>query len=140
MVARRPAFTAAGGWPDSFFYAHEGIELAWRIWDAGFRVWYAGDLVAEHPLTLTTRHRDFFRLNARNRVWLARRNLPWALAIPYILAWTAVQVLRSWRSPATLRPWLSGWIEGWRSCAGPRQPMRWRTIATMTRHGRLPVF
>ena len=140
VVARRAAFTAAGGWPDSFFYAHEGIELAWRIWDAGFRVWYAGDLVAEHPLTRTTRHHDFFRLNARNRVWLARRNLPWALALPYVLTWTVLQVLRSWRSPATLRPWLRGWAEGWRSPAGRRAPMGWSTIGRMARLGRLPVF
>jgi GT2 family glycosyltransferase len=140
VVARRTAFTLAGGWPDSFFYAHEGIELAWRIWDAGFRVWYAGDLVAEHPLTVTTRHRDFYRLNARNRIWLARRNLPWALGVPYVLTWTALQMLRSWRSPATLRPWLRGWAEGWRSPAGRRAPMGWRTIGRMARFGRLPVF
>ena len=111
MVARRAAFTAAGGWPAPFFYAHEGIELAWRIWDAGYRVWYAADLAAEHPLTVTTRHREFFRLNARNRVWLARRNLPWSLGVPYVLTWTAVQFLRSWRTPATLRPWLRGWAD-----------------------------
>jgi GT2 family glycosyltransferase len=140
VVARRQAFTAAGGWPESFFYAHEGIELAWRTWDAGFRVWYAGDLAAEHPLTLTTRHRDFYRLNARNRVWLARRNLPWALGAPYIGIWTAVQIARSWRSPATLQPWVKGWLEGWRSPAGPRMPLHWRTIARMARLGRLPVL
>ena len=77
VVARRRAFDAAGGWPAPFFYAHEGIELAWRVWDAGYTVWYAGDLAVAHPVTATTRHRDFYRLNARNRVWLARRNLPW---------------------------------------------------------------
>jgi GT2 family glycosyltransferase len=138
VVARREAFTAAGGWPDPFFYAHEGIELAWRIWDAGYRVWYAGDLAAEHPLTQTTRHRDFYRLNARNRVWLARRNLPWVLAVPYVTTWTAVQVIRSWRSPATLRPWFAGWLEGWRSPAD-RSPLRWRTVGRMARLGRPPV-
>lgn len=139
VVARRQAFTDAGGWPDSFFYAHEGIELAWRTWDAGFRVWYAGDLAAEHPLTVTTRHRDFHRLNARNRVWLARRNLPWAFAVPYVATWTAVQIARSWRSPGTLKPWLAGWLEGWRSPGGPRRPLRWSTIVRMTRYGRPPV-
>jgi GT2 family glycosyltransferase len=140
LVLRRAAFEAAGGWPAPFFYAHEGIELAWRSWDAGYSVWYAGDLVAEHPLTAPTRHGDYFRLNARNRVWLARRNLPWLVAVPYVANWTAVQVLRSWRTPATLRPWLRGWLEGWRSPAGDRSPLRWSTIARMARHGRPPVL
>ncbi len=140
VVARRHAFAAAGGWPAEFFYAHEGIELAWRIWDAGYRVWYAGDVAAEHPLTETTRHRDFYRLNARNRVWLARRNLPWLVGMPYVLTWTVLQVVRSARSPGTLAPWFRGWWEGWRADPGPRRPIRWNTVARMTRHGRPPFI
>ena len=139
VVVRRPVFERAGGWPDPFFYAHEGIELAWRAWDAGAVVHYAGDLAVEHPLTVTTRHRDFYRLNARNRVWLARRNLPWVLGVPYVLVWTGLQVARSVRSPGTLLPWFRGWAEGWRTDAGRRRPLRWGTIARMTRHGRPPV-
>ncbi|SDF88420.1 Glycosyltransferase, GT2 family [Blastococcus aurantiacus] len=139
VVVRRAVFERTGGWPEPFFYAHEGIELAWRVWDAGAAVRYAGDLVVEHPLTVTTRHRDFYRLNARNRVWLAKRNLPWVLGVPYVLTWTALQVARSVRSPATLLPWFRGWLEGWRTDAGPRRPLRWATILRMARHGRPPV-
>ena len=139
VVVRRTVFDRTGGWPEPFFYAHEGIELAWRVWDAGAVVRYAGDLAVEHPLTVTTRHRDFYRLNARNRVWLARRNLPWVLGVPYVLSWTALQVVRSVRSPATLLPWFRGWLEGWRADAGPRRPLHWGTIARMTWHGRPPV-
>lgn len=139
VVARRAAFGAAGGWPGPFFYAHEGIELAWRTWDAGFRVWYAGDLAAEHPLVVPTRHGDYLRLNARNRVWLARRNLPWLIGVPYVAAWTLLQVLRSARRPATLLPWIGGWWEGWWTDCGPRRPLHWNTIVRMARHGRPPV-
>ena len=139
VVVRRAVFERAGGWPDPFFYAHEGIELAWRVWDAGAVVQYAGDLAVEHPLTVTTRHRDFYRLNARNRVWLAKRNLPWVLGVPYVLVWTALQVARSVRAPATLLPWFRGWAEGWRTDAGARRTLRWGTVARMTRHGRPPV-
>ncbi|NIH67607.1 glycosyltransferase family 2 protein [Modestobacter marinus] len=140
LVVRRSAFESAGGWPAPFFYAHEGIELAWRVWDAGFSVWYAGDLAAEHPLTSQTRHVDYLRLNARNRVWLARRNLPWVCGIPYVLSWTALQVVRSARNPAALSSWSRGWLEGWRVPAGPRRPLRWATVRRMTRHGRPPVL
>jgi GT2 family glycosyltransferase len=139
VVTRRDVFDRAGGWPAPFFYAHEGIELAWRTWDAGHTVRYAGDLAVEHPVTAVTRHREFFRLNARNRVWLARRNLPSVLGVPYVLTWTALQVVRSVRSPATLLPWFRGWWEGWRTPAGPRRPLRWRTVARMARHGRPPI-
>jgi GT2 family glycosyltransferase len=139
VVTRRDVFDRAGGWPAPFFYAHEGIELAWRTWDAGHTVRYAGDLAVEHPVTAVTRHREFFRLNSRNRVWLARRNLPWVLGVPYVLTWTALQVVRSVRSPATLLPWFRGWAEGWRTPAGPRRPLRWRTVGRMARHGRPPI-
>jgi len=139
VVARRAAFEAADGWPGPFFYAHEGIELAWRTWDAGWSVRYAGDLAACHPLTQVTRHADFYRLNARNRVWLARRNLPWLLGVPYVASWSALQVIRSRGDMSVLRPWFAGWWEGWRSDAGGRRPLRWRTIALMARHGRPPI-
>jgi GT2 family glycosyltransferase len=140
VVVRRAAFETAGGWPAPFFYAHEGIELAWRVWDAGCTVRYAGDLAVEHPVTAVTRHAHFFRLNARNRVWLARRNLPWPFALTYVASWTGLQVLRSIRSPATLYPWFSGWTEGWLSAPGPRRPLRWRTVMRMARLGRPPVI
>ncbi|HWU46540.1 MAG TPA: glycosyltransferase family 2 protein [Humibacter sp.] len=140
IVMPRAVFERAGGWAAPFFYAHEGIELAWRVWDQGLRVWYAGDLVAEHPAVETTRHAEYYRMNARNRVWLARRNLP-ALFIPvYVGTWTGVQVLRGIRSPRDLRAWFAGWREGWRTDPGERRPIRWLTVWRMTRHGRPPII
>ena len=76
VLMPRAVFDATGGWADPFFYAHEGIELAWRVWDTGHVAWYAGDLEAGHPVIDPARHAYYYRLNARNRVWLARRNLP----------------------------------------------------------------
>jgi GT2 family glycosyltransferase len=139
ILIRREVFDAVGGWAGEFFYAHEGIELAWRVWDQGLRAWYAGDLLANHPVIRQTRHADYYRLNARNRVWLARRNLP-ALLIPlYVGSWTGIQLLRWSRNPAALRAWFGGWAEGWRTDPGERRPMRWRTVARMTLAGRPPI-
>ena len=131
LVLRRDVFDATGGWPEPFFYAHEGIELAWRVWDTGRRVRYAGDLGVEHPLVHQSRHAGHLRYDARNRVWLARRNLPWPAAAAYVLLWTAVQVARLARRPAELRAWLRGWVEGWRAQPGERRPMRYRTLLAM---------
>jgi len=40
FAIRRDAFEAVGGWPGQFFYGHEGIDLAWRLSDAGWKIWY----------------------------------------------------------------------------------------------------
>lgn len=136
----RAVFERAGGWPDRFFYAHEGIELAWRVWDAGYQVRYAGDVVVHHPAIDPHRHAYYLRLNARNRVWLARRNLPVPLQPVYVGAWTAVQVARTWRDRAALRAWFGGFREGWREDPGTRRPLSWRTVARMAKRGRPPVI
>lgn len=140
VLMPRVVFDATGGWADPFFYAHEGIELAWRVWDTGHRAWYAGDLEAAHPVIDPARHAYYYRLNARNRVWLARRNLPAVLVPLYVGSWTAIQVLRWFRDPAALRAWFGGWRAGWREDPGPRHPLRWRTVWRMTRAGRPPVI
>ncbi|HEX3824129.1 MAG TPA: glycosyltransferase [Mycobacteriales bacterium] len=139
ILIRREVFVALGGWAGEFFYAHEGIELAWRVWDQGLRAWYAGGLVANHPQIQQTRHTDYYRLNARNRVWLARRNLPLPFIPLYVGSWTGVQLLRWAGRPGVLRTWFGGWFEGWRTDPGERRPMRWRTIIRMTLAGRPPV-
>ncbi|MFF1573769.1 glycosyltransferase family 2 protein [Leifsonia sp. NPDC058292] len=139
IVMPRAVFDAAGGWAAPFFYAHEGIDLAWKVWDQGLRTWYAGDLVANHPAVSPTRHSEYYRLNARNRVWLARRNLPAVLVPLYVGSWTGIQLLRWFRKPAVLKAWFGGWVEGWRSDPGERRPLRWSTVWRMTRAGRPPV-
>ncbi|HEV7813305.1 MAG TPA: glycosyltransferase [Leifsonia sp.] len=139
IVMPRRVFDAAGGWAAPFFYAHEGIDLAWKVWDQGLRTWYAGDLIANHPAVSPTRHSYYYRLNARNRVWLARRNLPAVLIPFYVGSWTGIQILRWFRQPAVLRAWFGGWSEGWRSDPGERRPLRWSTIWRMTVAGRPPI-
>ena len=102
--------SGAGGWPGHFFYGHEGIELVWRIWDLGYVTWYAPDIVVNHPSTAPTRHDVYYRMNARNRVWVARRNLPWPLVggLPAQLVLLTLLRFRSVRrcgsgSPASVR-------------------------------------
>ena len=140
IVMPRAIFESVGGWAGPFFYAHEGIELAWRVWEQGRRAWYAGDLEARHPNVAATRHTDFYWRNARNRVWVARRNLPVVLVPVYVATWTVIQLLRSARAPRTLRPWFAGWAAGWRDDPGERRPMRWRTVLRMTLSGRPPII
>jgi hypothetical protein len=138
-AVRRAVFDAAGGLPEDFFYAHEETDLAWQALNAGYHIVYDADCVMFHPAVAPTRHEMFYRLNARNRVWLARRNLPWPVALVYLGVWVAMTVARE-RRLASLRPWFGGFREGWRKPAGPRRPIAWRTVWRMTRLGRPPVI
>ena len=138
-LVRRDAFIAAGGWPDEFFYAHEGIDLVWRVWDFPATAWYAGDVPIFHPVINPTRHREFWRMNARNRVWLARRNLPLILEPWYIGSWILLTLLRV-HQPAALRAWFGGLVEGMRVRPAGRRPMHWSTVWRLTKAGRPPVI
>jgi GT2 family glycosyltransferase len=142
VVARRDAFVRAGQWPQRFFYAHEGIDMAFRLWSNGYRVLYAGDVAALHPAVNPRRHADYHHNNARNRIWIARRNLPWPVSWIYVTSWTAVQLVRAVRGReiGTLRPWFAGWWAGWRTDGGPYRPMSWSTVWRMTRLGRPPII
>ncbi len=140
LLVRRSTFDAAGGFGDELFYYHEGIELAWRCWDSGNVAWYAGNLEAHHPAAAPTRHDMFYRMHGRNRVWVARRNLPTPLIPLYVGTWTALHVIKSRGDKAGLRPWFDGWKEGWREDPGPRRPISWRTVGRMAMRGRPPVI
>ncbi|MFD9354721.1 glycosyltransferase family 2 protein [Streptomyces sp. NPDC060031] len=128
-----------GGWPEAFFFTHEETDLAWRALDFEWDVLYEPALLLQHPKTSPARHAVYYRMTARNRVWLAKRHLPAPLIPVYLGVWTALTVART-RSISGLRAWLSGFAEGMRTSGGARRPMRWSTVARMTRLGRPPVI
>jgi GT2 family glycosyltransferase len=138
VALRAPVFEQAGGWADEFFYAHEGIDLAWRVWDTGSVAWYAGDIVVHHPANDPARNALYYRYNARNRVYVARRNLPIPLVPVYLAAWIAITVLRL-RPRSALRIWFAGLLEGFTTPCGRRRPITWRTVLRMSLAGRPPV-
>lgn len=135
---RRVVLEQTGGLPDDFFLTHEETDLAWQALDRGWRIRYDPDCVLNHPTTSPARHALFFRLNARNRIWLARRNLPIPIGVAYVACWMALTVARV-RDPASLRVWFTGLAEGLRTPAGRRRPISWRTVWRMTRLGRPPI-
>ncbi|MGW1158875.1 glycosyltransferase family 2 protein [Streptomyces sp. NPDC002519] len=140
VLVRREAFDAAGGWPAEFFLYHEGLQLAWQCWSAGWNGWYAAGIRMHHPLTSPARHALFHRLSARNRIWVAYRNLPTALIPIYLGAWTAITLTRAVRTGGlgeTLRGIRGGWTSRHRR---ERRPMSWRTVWRLARAGRPPII
>jgi GT2 family glycosyltransferase len=136
---RRSAFLEAGGLPEAFFFAHEETDLAWRLIGLGYRLEYDAQARMCHPPLPNKRHPGFYQADGRNRVLLARRNLPWPLAWAYLLDWLAITVIRE-RSAAAISGWLTGFGAGWRADPGRRQPMSAATVWRMTRAGRPPVI
>ncbi|MEV8531837.1 glycosyltransferase [Streptomyces sp. NPDC051211] len=137
-IVRTAVFQQVGGLPDDFFYAHEETDLAWRALDAGWMVDYRADMVLLHPATSPSRHAEYHRLVARNRVWLARRNLPAPLIPVYLLVWVLLTLVRR-PEKAALKAWTAGFREGWKTPCGSRRPIKWRTVWLLTRLGRPPV-
>jgi GT2 family glycosyltransferase len=139
IAIRRDVFDSFGGWGEEFYYLHEGIELCWRTWNTGHTVWYAGDIPVAHPPTTPARFAEFAFMNARNRVWLAKRNLPIALVPIYPLTWLVITLLRV-RSLSALKNYLHGFASGWVRSSGEREAMKWSTVWTLTKAGRPPVI
>lgn len=140
LVARRDAVEKAGRWPSPMFYMHEGVELAWRVIDAGYTVRYAGDALETYHLAVDReRHADVYYMAARNRVWLARRNLPVLLAMAYLATWLTLDFARV-RGGRNIREQIRGYRDGFRLPCGPRRPIRWRSAWRMAKVGRPPII
>ena len=138
FAARRSAYLEVGGMPGSFFFAHEETDLAWRLIEHGYSVYYDADAHIYHLPVPNARHSFWYRYDGRNRVLLARRNLPWPLAGMYLLDWFLITMLKR-RGPGARNAWLRGFAEGWRTDPGQRHPISLRTVWRLTRLGYPPI-
>jgi GT2 family glycosyltransferase len=139
LLVRREVLDKIGGWSEEYEYMHEGVDLAWRVIDAGYRVRYVGELHTFHDAKQPGRAPEYYWMQARNRVWLARRNLPIPLAVGYLTTWFLLTLLRV-RGWEGRRQALAGWWHGFRDPCGPRRPISWRAAWRMTRAGRPPLI
>jgi GT2 family glycosyltransferase len=135
---RRSAYLDVGGYEADFVYAHEELDLAWRVLDGGWTIEYLAEPAVVHPhvpIAGADEHRWW--LLGRNRVWLARRRLPHPIDWAHSLIWLAVGWMRA-RSGPRRRNYAAGWRSGWRGDV-ERDPMTWATVWRMTRQGRPPL-
>jgi GT2 family glycosyltransferase len=139
VAVRRDVFERVGGWPAEFRFVHEGVDLAWRVLDAGCDIRYAGDAIVLHPSPSGVPHHYSYFYGARNRVWVARRHLRFPFSWLYVLAFMARSLPRL-RSREALRTAARGYRAGMRGSAGPRQPLKLSTLARMVRAGRPPIM
>ena len=133
---RRSAFEACGGYDDSFFYAMEEQDLAWRLFNSGYFVHYAPEILVRHPRTLPSRHSDALEKTWENRVSCAVKSLPYPIVPLYLLA----HGVRSLRSGLSLRWAVKTALKQANNQRGSRKPMTWRTVLKLTASGRPPIF
>jgi len=136
---RRDAFEAVGGYLDELFFKHEETELSWRLLDAGWRVVINPSLVVEHPETSEARHGHAIELGLRNKIWISRLRLP----VPVAVIAGAVSTMRTLgrcRSIVDLKAAAAGLRRGFGQLPGDREPISWKTVGTLTRSGRPPIF
>lgn len=139
-LVRREIFENVGGWAD-FFYGHEGIELTWQVWNSGYKARYLPQVVAHHPSGAPFRRPNHMWMNARNRVWVARRNLPQPLRLIYLANWWLISMSRLRRDPAARKEWLQGWRTGLKTPTTASAPkLSSKTIARLLFAGHPPII
>lgn len=139
VAVRRDAFNDAGGYPPEFFFAMEESDLALGMVDAGWRIRYEPEIEVFHPRADPASHPDDVRRTARNRVLLARRRLPWVVAVMYVVDWIILTTCREHMKLSAVRALTRGTLDGLRDDTD-RRPIRWRTVWTLVRLGRPPVI
>jgi len=88
FAVRRPVFEQVGGFFPPYFYGCEEIDLAWRAMARGWRIVRAADFVVLHRRSPLGRPRGrWVYSNAKNRLWVAMRHLPWRYVFTWGLAW-----------------------------------------------------
>jgi GT2 family glycosyltransferase len=133
-LLRRSMLDELGGLDESFFFALEDVDLAWRARMAGWRALYAPGAVVWHHHGTTGRHTSAFKhLHVgRNRVRMLAKNAAGAHLRRYGLAialYDLAYVLYAVIADRTLAP-LAGRLRGLRE---------WRAYRRVGEEGRRPV-
>ncbi len=136
-AVRRSAYDDAGGYWGELFYGHEELELCWRLVDRGWTIRYLADVTVFHPRSEIGRHAEGWAMTGRNRVMIARRTLPWPVALAHVTLWLAIGSLRA-PGAEHRRAYVRGWRAGWRAPVD-RRPISWRAVWRLCRLRRPPV-
>ncbi|WP_206537071.1 glycosyltransferase family 2 protein [Haloferax mucosum] len=102
---RRSALVSAGGYPASFVYGFEEMDLSFRVLDAGYDILYTPAIVVSHKQSPAGRRpdRETQERLAGNRIKLAFRNLPWRYVVFTTLIWSVYAVVLTRRPGSLLR-------------------------------------
>ena len=141
FAMRRSVFCDLGYFWEPLIYGGEELDLSYRLKAADYQIIYAASIRVAHDEVATARPKgQWIFYQARNRCWVAARNLPWHFALSTTLLWWA------WTGWVSLKHReVNFFIRGvWGALAGlpfalrERQPLRKPAIMAIRRlSGRL---
>ncbi len=109
---RAEALRHVGPYREDFFISHEGLDLSYRLWDAGWRIEYDGAVTVGHA------HADGGRkswrryyYDTRNLIWISLLHHPARYAAPYLALGLAAMAVYSLRD-GFLLTWLRAIRDG----------------------------
>ncbi|HVN64761.1 MAG TPA: glycosyltransferase [Candidatus Binataceae bacterium] len=112
---RREATLAAGGYPAGFFLGHEGVDLAFRLIDCGYRIMYTPDISAMHHVAVESRPGwSTYYFFTRNNLWITYRYFP-PLEMLYASAASTAKMAFVAARAQHMGAWLRGLADGLRS-------------------------
>jgi GT2 family glycosyltransferase len=129
---RREAALTAGAYPAGFFLGHEGVDLAYRLIDRGWRVLYTPSIEVKHHMASEQRPdwRPYYYYT-RNGIWLAYRHFPALRALAASMESTAKMAFFAARA-RQLSPFLRGFAAALRELPRiARQPLTDTALARL---------
>lgn len=100
---RREVVERCGMYQDDLFFGGEEFDLAYRIIDSGFVIFYLPEIVVNHYpanteslIKLSSKGHSYFVI--RNRIWINYKYLPWFYFITNNLIWCAIMLTSSARN------------------------------------------
>ena len=112
VAFRKKALSLTGFYTEYFFISHEGVDLALRLWENGYKVIYSPDISVRHCHASQGRpnwRRYYF--DTRNQFWLVARHLPPLYGFYYLLRGVLPMAAYSLRDRHFLY-WLKGMADG----------------------------
>jgi GT2 family glycosyltransferase len=111
---RREVFEAAGKYYEPIFLGNEGLDLALRILDHGFRILYAPQIRARHLMSSDTRSSErTYYFYTRNYLWIAYKDYHFIQGMRFLIPKLAMMAFFSLRV-GHLRAFLRGLKDGFK--------------------------
>ncbi|MBX9654868.1 glycosyltransferase [bacterium] len=98
FALRRRPFVDVGMFWDPLVYGSQEIDVSYRFLESGWKLIHSASIVVKHkssPLARPSGQWVYF--NARDRPWVALRNLPWSAVVTTTVLWWLNAFLVAWR-------------------------------------------
>lgn len=142
-AVRAEVFEKCGPYQSNLLFGCEELDLAYRMLDAGYKIFYTPDVVVEHypcttRLNAKAAERQYSYFLMRNKIWINYKYLPWFACLVNTTAWCLIRLILSFRAGGFFQV-IRGWVHGFAGLGRLRRtPINSKTIAYLREnHGRI---